>query len=117
MGRTMNEIRLRQGYGVTGPPSSRARGTSAYVQLRRDKTAGRVFTAIVASVDFRATFCVATQMEQNPPPPFPSPEELKAKITEFMKQNFGDRVSVATVSVQTPNTPVEDETTEKTEHP
>jgi len=35
-------------------------------------------------------------MEQNPPPPtFPSPDELKAKITEFMKQNFGDRVSVA----------------------
>src|SRR5467141_2377437 len=34
-------------------------------------------------------------MEQNPPPPFPSPEELKIKITEFMKQNFGDRVSVA----------------------
>jgi endopeptidase Clp ATP-binding regulatory subunit ClpX len=35
--------------------------------------------------------------QQNPPtPPFPSPEELKTKITEFMKQNFGDRVSVAT---------------------
>jgi ATP-dependent Clp protease ATP-binding subunit ClpX len=34
-------------------------------------------------------------MEQTPPP-FPSPEELKAKITEFMKSNFGDRVSVAT---------------------
>jgi ATP-dependent Clp protease ATP-binding subunit ClpX len=34
-------------------------------------------------------------MEQNPPA-FPSPEELKTKITEFMKQNFGDRVSVAT---------------------
>ncbi|HET9419351.1 MAG TPA: AAA family ATPase [Chthoniobacterales bacterium] len=34
-------------------------------------------------------------MEKNPPP-FPSPEELKAKITEFMKSNFGDRVSVAT---------------------
>jgi ATP-dependent Clp protease ATP-binding subunit ClpX len=34
-------------------------------------------------------------MEQNPPP-FPSPEELKAKITEFMKQNFGDRVAVTT---------------------
>src|SRR5438270_1112182 len=37
-------------------------------------------------------------MEQNPPQPpptFPSPEELKTKITEFMKQNFGDRVSVA----------------------
>src|SRR5437764_4686007 len=35
-------------------------------------------------------------MEQNPPPPtFPSPEELKTKITEFMKQNFGDHVSVA----------------------
>src|SRR6516162_8240511 len=35
-------------------------------------------------------------MEQNPPPPtFPSPEELKTKITEFMKQNLGDHVSVA----------------------
>jgi ATP-dependent Clp protease ATP-binding subunit ClpX len=34
-------------------------------------------------------------MEQSPPS-FPSPEELKTKITEFMKQNFGDRVSVAT---------------------
>ncbi len=35
-------------------------------------------------------------MEQDPPAPtFPSPEELKTKITEFMKQNFGDRVSVA----------------------
>jgi len=34
-------------------------------------------------------------MEQNPPP-FPSPEELKTKISEFMKSNFGDRVSFAT---------------------
>src|SRR6516165_9535487 len=35
-------------------------------------------------------------MEQNPPPPvFPSPEELRTKIAEFMKQNFGDGVSVA----------------------
>jgi len=34
-------------------------------------------------------------MEQNPPP-FPSPEELKAKIAEFMKSNFGNHVSVAT---------------------
>src|SRR4051795_536104 len=35
-------------------------------------------------------------MEQKPPPPFPSPEELKTKIAEFMKSNFGDRVSFAT---------------------
>ncbi|HEV2046714.1 MAG TPA: AAA family ATPase [Chthoniobacterales bacterium] len=49
-------------------------------------------------------------MEQNPPPPFPSPEELKAKITEFMKQNFGDRVSVATF---TQPEPVESEMEEK----
>ena len=35
-------------------------------------------------------------MEQNPPPPFPTPEELKTKIAEFMKTNFGDRVSFAT---------------------
>src|SRR5437763_107856 len=41
-------------------------------------------------------------MEQNPPPPFPSPEELKSKITEFMKQNFGDRVSVATFAQPEP---------------
>jgi endopeptidase Clp ATP-binding regulatory subunit ClpX len=34
-------------------------------------------------------------MEQNPPP-FPTPEELKSKIAEFMKSNFGDRVSFAT---------------------
>src|SRR2546421_4399153 len=33
-------------------------------------------------------------MSQNPP--FPSPEELKAKLSEFMKTNFGDKVSFAT---------------------
>src|SRR4026208_2328095 len=33
-------------------------------------------------------------MSQNPP--FPSPEELKSKLSEFMKTNFGDRVSFAT---------------------
>jgi len=32
-------------------------------------------------------------MEQNPP--FPSPEELKSKLSEFMKSNFGDKVSFA----------------------
>src|SRR5256884_9999354 len=41
-------------------------------------------------------------MAQDPPPPFPSPEELKSKITEFMKQNFGDRVSVATFAQPEP---------------
>src|SRR5258708_7240825 len=51
-------------------------------------------------------------MEQNPPPPFPSPEELKTKITEFMKQNFGDRVSVAAFPAREP---AEDETEEKPE--
>src|SRR5438093_10487434 len=57
-------------------------------------------------------------MAQNPPPPppFPSPEELKSKITEFMKQNFGDRVSVATITEPEPATAEEDEKPEKTEH-
>jgi ATP-dependent Clp protease ATP-binding subunit ClpX len=32
-------------------------------------------------------------MEQTPP--FPSPEELRTKLSEFMKTNFGDRISVA----------------------
>src|SRR4030081_3478781 len=40
-------------------------------------------------------------MEQNPPP-FPSPEELKSKIAEFMKSNFGDRVSFATFTTPEP---------------
>jgi ATP-dependent Clp protease ATP-binding subunit ClpX len=29
-------------------------------------------------------------------PPFPSPEELRSKLSEFMKSNFGDKVSFAT---------------------
>ena len=33
-------------------------------------------------------------MEQNPP--FPSPEELRSKLSEFMKSNFGDKVSFST---------------------
>ena len=41
-------------------------------------------------------------MAQDQPPQFPSPEELKSKITEFMKQNFGDRVSVATFAEHEP---------------
>src|SRR5436853_5641359 len=55
--------------------------------------------------------------QQNPPPPsFPSPEELKAKITEFMKQNFGDRVSVATFAEPEPAAAEEDEKVEKADH-
>src|SRR5256885_7496296 len=58
-------------------------------------------------------------MAQNPPPPtpppFPSPEELKSKITEFMKQNFGDSVSVATITEPEPAVAEEDEKPEKTE--
>jgi ATP-dependent Clp protease ATP-binding subunit ClpX len=51
-------------------------------------------------------------MEQNPPP-FPSPEELKAKITEFMKSNFGDRVSVATFTQPEPAETVTEEKPER----
>src|SRR5687767_14266293 len=39
-------------------------------------------------------------MTQNPP--FPSPEELKAKLSEFMKSNFGDKVSFATYTEPEP---------------
>src|SRR6184192_196307 len=53
-------------------------------------------------------------MEQNPPPPtFPSPEELKTKITEFMKQNFGDRVSVAAFPAPEPAEAEPEEKAEK----
>src|SRR5207237_9258111 len=54
-------------------------------------------------------------MEQNPPP-FPSPEELKAKITEFMKSNFGDRVSVASVTEPEPAESGVEEKPEKVDH-
>src|SRR4026208_1046116 len=47
-------------------------------------------------------------MEQTPP--FPSPEELKSKLAEFMKSNFGDRVAFTTL---TQPDAVETETDEK----
>jgi ATP-dependent Clp protease ATP-binding subunit ClpX len=47
-------------------------------------------------------------MEQKPPPPFPSPEELKSKISEFMKSNFGDRVSFSTFTSPETAEPAED---------
>jgi endopeptidase Clp ATP-binding regulatory subunit ClpX len=43
-------------------------------------------------------------MEPKPPPSFPSPEELKTKIAEFMQSNFGDRVSFATYTGPEPET-------------
>src|ERR1043166_2074247 len=55
-------------------------------------------------------------MAQDPPPPFPSPEELKSKITEFMKQNFGARVSVATFAEPEPAPAEEEEKSQKTDH-
>src|SRR5216117_3352239 len=53
-------------------------------------------------------------MEQNPPP-FPSPEELKAKITEFMKQNFGEPVAVTTFAESEPAVAADEEKPEKIE--
>src|SRR5437867_762673 len=53
-------------------------------------------------------------MEQSPPP-FPSPEELKAKITEFMKQNFGERVAVTTFAEPEPPVAADEEKPEKIE--
>jgi ATP-dependent Clp protease ATP-binding subunit ClpX len=55
-------------------------------------------------------------MAQEQPPSFPSPEELKSKITEFMKQNFGDRVSVATFAEPEPAAAEEEEKPEKADH-
>src|SRR5213080_3840086 len=55
--------------------------------------------------------------QQNPPTPsFPSPEELKARITEFMKQNFGDRVSVATFAEPEQAAAEDEEKIEKADH-
>lgn len=49
---------------------------------------------MVGSPTFVAVGAGVLRMEQNPP--FPSPEELKSKLSEFMKSNFGDKVSFAT---------------------
>src|SRR5437016_1519836 len=49
------------------------------------------FTGRARVLDFRFH-----TMEQNPP--FPSPEELKSKLAEFMKSNFGDRVAFTTLT-------------------
>src|SRR6184192_2999074 len=55
--------------------------------------------------------------QQNPLlPSFPSPEELKARITEFMKQNFGDRVSVATFAEPEQAAAEDEEKIEKADH-
>src|SRR5205809_3511101 len=46
-------------------------------------------------------------MTQNPP--FPSPDELKAKLSEFMKTNFGDKVAFTTYTEpQTAEAPAEE---------
>ena len=39
-------------------------------------------------------------MNQNPP--FPTPEELQSKLSEFMKSNFGDKVSFASFAQPEP---------------
>ena len=51
-------------------------------------------------LDFGARFSAATQFKwnRNRTPPFPSPEELKSKLTEFMKSNFGDRIAFTSVA-------------------
>src|SRR3954464_9008956 len=63
------------------------------------------------------TRCLPYMAENPPPSPpqFPSPEELKSKITDFMKQNFGDHVSVATITEPEQATAEEDEKPAKTE--
>src|SRR5216110_1849142 len=71
------------------------------------------FTGIVATKALWHDVFVCMSQQNPPPPSFPSPEELKAKITEFMKQNFGDRVSVATFAEPEPATAEEEEKPEK----
>src|SRR3954449_5453328 len=55
-------------------------------------------------------------MTQNPP--FPSPEELKAKLSEFMKTNFGDKVAFTTYTEpQTAEAPAEEKPAPTVEEP
>ena len=55
-------------------------------------------------------------MTQNPP--FPSPEELKAKLSEFMKTNFGDKVAFTTYTEpQTAEAPVDEKPRPSSDEP
>ena len=50
-----------------------------------------------------ATHCTrAAHFSMNQNPPFPSPEELQSKLSEFMKSNFGDKVSFASFAQPEP---------------
>src|SRR3954453_5852858 len=55
-------------------------------------------------------------MTQNPP--FPSPEELKAKLSEFMKTNFGDKVAFTTYTEpEAAQAPAEEKPRETSDEP
>src|ERR1044071_2746866 len=55
-------------------------------------------------------------MTQNPP--FPSPDELKAKLSEFMKKNFGDKVAFTTYTEpETAQAPAEEQPRETSDEP
>jgi ATP-dependent Clp protease ATP-binding subunit ClpX len=60
---------------------------------RQDDCSGTCADGCDAS--FSREFQIVT-MEQNPT--FPTPEELKSKLSEFMKTNFGDRVAFTTMT-------------------
>ena len=60
----------------------------------RPEVYSRIDDARLPPLDSAAWCARRPTMSQNPP--FPSPEELKAKLSEFMKTNFGDKVSFAT---------------------
>jgi endopeptidase Clp ATP-binding regulatory subunit ClpX len=42
---------------------------------------------------WRSIVFLRADLSMNQNPPFPSPEELQSKLSEFMKSNFGDKVS------------------------
>ena len=62
--------------------------------LARSQVYTRIDNARLPALDSLPCARECPFMTQNPP--FPSPEELKAKLSEFMKTNFGDKVSFAT---------------------
>src|SRR4030088_461688 len=62
--------------------------------MARPQVYSRIEDARLRPLDSQRCARDAIQMSQNPP--FPSPEELKAKLSEFMKTNFGDKVAFTT---------------------
>src|SRR6266550_4222771 len=82
----MKQVRAAAGRVVRQPVCQSGIPLSTVVRQMQGVAGRADFTCPAGMLGFR-------QLNQNPP--FPTPEELQTKLSEFMKSNFGDKVSFA----------------------